>query len=261
MLINTGSNRLQGTLVSLDGSVLGVGVIHVSRYIRKITGEDIFELVRGLLRIDEEVAANRRSMGGAMLGEGNGSPATAVRAVTSTPPSPASSDLDVTPRRSARAADEAALPPEKYARGKPRTRGSKGKGKGKGGGAQPTQTQTPPPTRSGGRGKGGGWSEPVAQGSAVPGRGKGGFNAWNYHPPVNSAPNPPVGIPTFVPPAPRTYAPGECFACKCAGREFKHSFRNCAFDAEMRKPAPPQPANASSSAPKPKPKPSPPTQG
>ena len=50
ILINTGSNRLQGTLVSLDGSVLGVGVIHVSRYIRKITGEDIFELVRGVLR-------------------------------------------------------------------------------------------------------------------------------------------------------------------------------------------------------------------
>jgi len=76
-----------------------------------------------------------------MLVEGNGSPATAVRAVTSTPPSPSSSDLDATPRRSSRAADKA-LPPEKYARGKPRSRGSKGKGKGKGGGAQPTQTHT-----------------------------------------------------------------------------------------------------------------------
>ena len=259
ILINTGSSAVQGALINMDGSAMGGGVINLSRFTRKLTGEEIFSLVRSLPRIDEEVAANRRTMGGTFLPE-VAAAQTTVHAVASTPLS-SGSDAEMPAQRRRDPRDEG-LPAEKYGQGRGKVRPKTHRGQGKGKGNTPQSTGPPKSPTSSPRGKGKGdraWSEPMSRGSAVAGRGKGGFNAWNYNqsaPPSNPAANPPA----FVPPAPRTYVPGECFACKCAGREFRHNYRNCQFDAEMRKPATPQNSSASSSAPKPKAKPTPPHQ-
>ena len=64
LLINCGTPQLQDIVLAINGSPLGGGILNVSRYKRNMTGDEIFEFVRGLLRVEEEVATNRRVYGG-----------------------------------------------------------------------------------------------------------------------------------------------------------------------------------------------------
>jgi hypothetical protein len=265
LLVNCGTAEIQEFVLSLDGGVMGAGVLNISRHRRILTGDEIFHFVRELLKIEEEVAMNRRAYGGQYpVGGGPawglwGHPGGQLRS------SLAFQFAGRQPRAGA-GAGAGAAGVERGPQRRPACLGRPGEARLAGQGAR-QGWQGPQPAcrpnhtnstkrRKGGRGGGGAWSAPITGGSAVPGRGKGGFNSWNYwqdnsaRPQAQVQPQPQAqrGAVQFIPSAPRPFVFGECFACKCAGKDFKHDFRSCAFDAQMKnRSAPQNNTNATSS--------------
>ena len=108
-------------------------MINVSRYKRNLSGDEIFRFVRELLRVEEEVATNRRVYGGFYPrgGEEHSTPIT-VNAMGSTASSSRSSadEREEPPRRRQADRRNASNSPPRYSR---RSRGKRDNREGKGG--------------------------------------------------------------------------------------------------------------------------------
>ena len=149
------------------------------------------------------------------------------------------------PRRRQADRRNASNSPPRYSR---RSRGKRDNREGKGGkggsqkppnsiksssSAQVAQNSVQPNLQYQGKGGGGQWTVVGGRGQKGAGKGKGNAQAWNNgqaRPNSQSTPNPYIDRPYAS-----KFTPGECFACKCAGKEFKHDFRTCAYDAQMKK--------------------------